>query len=254
MSFYIFKIMTDFNSFVPLMGYSIYSGNLLGCVTDNKTLINTINQYSYCIAEEDAAFKKALLESDILLPDGIGIVVASRLLNNKKIKKIAGADIHQHLLNDLNQKKGKCFYLGSSQSTLNKIVERIKKEFPYIEIETFSPPYKNEFSDLDNQEMIERVNFFRPDVLFVGMTAPKQEKWAYVHKDLLDTKVICSIGAVFDFYAGTVIRPNKLWIKLGLEWFVRLIKEPKRMWKRYIYYGPVFIKLVIEKKIENILK
>ncbi len=244
--------MTDFNSFVPLMDYLIYSGDLSGCVKGDKTLINTINQYSYCIAEEDLAFKKALTESDILLPDGIGIVAAAWLLNRKRIKKIAGADIHQYLLNHLNKNGGKCFYLGSSQNTLDKISERIEKEFPFIKVETFSPPYKKEFSNLDNQEMIEKVNSFKPDVLFVGMTAPKQEKWSYKHKDLLDAKIICSIGAVFDFYAGTVVRPNKFWIKLGLEWFIRLLKEPKRMWKRYLYYGPIFVKLVFEKKIKNV--
>src|SRR5690606_5271371 len=89
------------------------------------------------------------------------------------------------------------------------------------------------------------------DVLFIGMTAPKQEKWAFVHKGALDAKVICSIGAVFDFYAGTVERPGMAWVNLGLEWFIRLVKEPKRMWKRYLYYGQIFIKdLMVEKTLK----
>lgn len=102
--------------------------------------------------------------------------------------------------------------------------------------------------------MIDEINVFMPDVLFIGMTAPKQEKWAHEHKTLLDARIICSIGAVFDFYAGTVVRPNKIWINLGLEWFVRLLKEPKRMWKRYLFYGPVFIKLMLKEKIKNVFK
>lgn len=100
--------------------------------------------------------------------------------------------------------------------------------------------------------MIAAVNAFQPDVLFVGMTAPKQEKWSYKHKPQLDAKIICSIGAVFDFYAGTVARPSPFWIKMRLEWFIRLIKEPKRMWKRYLYYGPIFIKLILQQKFKNI--
>jgi N-acetylglucosaminyldiphosphoundecaprenol N-acetyl-beta-D-mannosaminyltransferase len=86
------------------------------------------------------------------------------------------------------------------------------------------------------------------------MTAPKQEKWSYQHKAKLDVKIICSIGAVFDFYAGTVKRPSLFWINLKLEWFIRLVKEPRRMSKRYLYYGPVFIKLILVAKIRQVFK
>jgi N-acetylglucosaminyldiphosphoundecaprenol N-acetyl-beta-D-mannosaminyltransferase len=237
---------------VPLLDYCIYSGNLSNCIANGKTLINTINQYSFCIAEKDAEFKLALQQSDILLPDGMAVVAAVQLLSGKKIKKIAGADIHHFLLDDLNKKGGSCFYLGSSENTLLKITARLAKDFPNIKVGTFSPPYKSEFSDFDNQQMINAVNAFQPDVLFVGMTAPKQEKWSFEHKAPLDAKVICSIGAVFDFYAGTVERPSPFWIQLRLEWFIRLIKEPKRMWKRYLYYGPVFIKLILNKKMQQL--
>jgi N-acetylglucosaminyldiphosphoundecaprenol N-acetyl-beta-D-mannosaminyltransferase len=153
-------------------------------------------------------------------------------------------------LQELNQKGGSCFYLGSTENTLLKIAERISVEFPNIRFRTFSPPFKTEFSQADNDTMIEAIHDFKPDVLFVGMTAPKQEKWTYTHKEQLDTKIICTIGAVFDFYAGTVERPSPFWINLKLEWFIRMIKEPKRMWKRYLYYGPVFIKHILVQKIK----
>jgi N-acetylglucosaminyldiphosphoundecaprenol N-acetyl-beta-D-mannosaminyltransferase len=94
--------------------------------------------------------------------------------------------------------------------------------------------------------MVAAVNTVKPDVLFVGMTAPKQEKWSKENANQLDTKTICAIGAVFDFYAGTVKRPSQFWIKLQLEWFIRLIKEPKRMWRRYLYYGPFFVYLLLK--------
>lgn len=239
---------------VPLMEYSIYNGDLFNLDSSKKTLITTINQYSYCIAEEDPEFKKALLQSDVLLPDGMAIVSAVQLQTGKKIKKIAGADIHLHLLNDLNKKAGSCFYLGASESTLAKIKERLAIEFPNIEVATYSPPFKSHFSKLENKEMIDVINAFAPDVVFVGMTAPKQEKWAFNHKTQLKTKTICAIGAVFDFYAGTVERPSSFWINLKLEWLIRLVKEPKRMWKRYLYYGPVFIGYMLQNKKRLVLK
>jgi N-acetylglucosaminyldiphosphoundecaprenol N-acetyl-beta-D-mannosaminyltransferase len=246
--------MTNSIPSVFLQDYSVYKGNLSELVVSDKILINTINQYSYCIAEQDSKFKIALQQSDILLPDGVAIVAAVKLLNGTKIKKIAGADIHQHLLKELNRKAGSCFYLGSSTDTLKKIVSRLALDFPNVTVGSFSPPYKSEFSDADNHQMLEAVTTFQPDVLFVGMTAPKQEKWSYQHKEQLDAKIICSIGAVFDFYAGTVERPSPFWIRLRLEWFIRLVKEPKRMWKRYLYYGPVFIKLILTEKFNRLRK
>lgn len=237
-------------STLPLKDYSIFNGALNQIGFAQKILINTINQYSFCIAEEDVNFKQSLQYADVLLPDGMAIVAAVRLLTGQKIKKIAGADMHRHLLQELNQKGGSCFYLGSSDNTLLKIKERVLIDFPNIRVGTFSPPFKTEFSQTDNEKMVETVNAFKPDVLFVGMTAPKQEKWAYTHKQQLDAKIICTIGAVFDFYAGTVKRPSPFWINLRLEWFIRLLKEPKRMWQRYLYYGPVFIKHILEQKIK----
>lgn len=234
------------------MEYSIFSGDLSECLSNEKKLINTINQYSYCIAQTDSKFKEALQGSDILLPDGMAIVAAVQLLRGQKIKKIAGADLHQFLLEDLNKKGGTCFYLGSSQNTLLKITERLAIEYPNVQFQTFSPAYTSEFSAIENTQMIDAVNAFQPDVLFIGMTAPKQEKWAFLHKEQLNAKIICSIGAVFDFYAGTVIRPHPFWIKLRLEWLIRLLKEPQRMWKRYLYYGPVFIQLIVTEKIQQL--
>lgn len=89
--------------------------------------------------------------------------------------------------------------------------------------------------------MIAAINAFAPDILFVGMTAPKQEKWVYAHKSQIDARVICSIGAVFDFYAGTVQRSHPIWIKMGLEWLPRLMREPRRLARRNFVSTPQFL-------------
>ncbi|WP_300021578.1 WecB/TagA/CpsF family glycosyltransferase [uncultured Maribacter sp.] len=234
---------------VSFLGYTIFSGQLKDIELGDNVLVNTINQYSYCIAEKDIFFKEALQNSDVLLPDGIAIVHASKFLDGHTIKKIAGADIHHFLLHKLNKKNGSCFYFGASESTLLKIENKVKLEFPNIKFKAYSPPFKSEFSEEENLEMIGIINDFKPDVLFVGMTAPKQEKWAYQNKNNLNTGLICSIGAVFDFYSGTVERPGEIWRDNGLEWLGRLLKEPKRMWRRYMYYGAIFVVKVIKKKL-----
>lgn len=234
------------------MGYPVFKGDLGGVDWPvEKMVVNTINQYSYCIAEEDPEFKAALRRSDILLPDGVGITLASQWLNGIKINKIAGADIHEYLLRYLQETGGRCFYMGSSEQVLAKIVERIKKEYPKVRVATYSPPYKTTFSAEENTAIINAINAFSPDVVFVGMTAPKQEKWVAQNQDLIHKGIICSIGAVFDFYAGTVERPGKLWQNLGLEWLGRFVKEPRRMFRRYFYYGLVFARYLARHKFEK---
>ena len=227
-------------SSIQLLGYPVFSESLSAIPWQRKLVINTINGHSYTVAKSDLQFRKALQESDVLLPDGASVVMGMKMLQGQNIQKIAGYDLFIFLMDYLNQRKGKCFFLGSMDHTLDKMRERAAKEFPNVQIGSFSPPYKPEFSAEDNCMMQEQVNQFKPDVLFVGMTAPKQEKWVNDNKNKLSTGAICSIGAVFDFYAGTSNRPPQWMINLKLEWLGRLLKEPKRMWKRYLLSTPVF--------------
>jgi len=234
-----------------IVSQQIYTASLSDLPSKGKCVINTINPHSYCEAKKDKLFSEALLNSDVLLPDGSGIVLATKVLNGKRINKIAGADIHQYLLETANKKALKVFYLGASTSTLNLIKERIQREFADIKVATFSPPFKANFSLKDNDIMLEKINDFNPNILFVGMTAPKQEKWVYINKHKIKAKTIVSIGAVFDFYAGTVKRPDKFWVDLGLEWLPRLLNEPKRLWKRNFISTPVFLFYLFREKIRN---
>lgn len=212
-------------------------------------VINTINPHSYCVAKKDELFKEALINGDLLIPDGIGIVKAVKWLTGKRIRKIAGADLHLHLLELAQKEQLKVFYLGASQTTLTKITQRISAEFPEITVGAYSPPYKEKFTTEENAEMVATINAFQPAILFVGMTAPKQEKWLYTNKPQLNVPISCAIGAVFDFYAGTVKRPHPFWIKLGLEWFIRFIKEPRRLAERNLKSMPLFIIDVMKAKL-----
>jgi N-acetylglucosaminyldiphosphoundecaprenol N-acetyl-beta-D-mannosaminyltransferase len=213
----------------------------LNNIPDGRLLITTLNAHSYNITRQDEYYAESLAKSDILLPDGISVVWAVRLLTGKRLHKIAGADLFFFEMNRLNKNGGSCFFLGSSENTLNLIINRSSSEFPNVRIGKYSPPYKPVFTSEENKIMIESVNAFNPDVLFVGMTAPKQEKWAYEHLESLKTGHICCIGAVFDFYAGTISRAPGWMITMGLEWFYRLVKEPSRMWRRYLIGNSKFV-------------
>lgn len=228
---------------MKIMGYDVFTGSLgtIKVDTDQKMVVNTINPHSYVTAKSDPEFEEALRDSDLLLPDGSGIVLAAKHVNKKQIKKIAGYDLHMYLLEELEKTGGSVFYMGASQKTLDAIHKRVAKEFPNVRVGSYSPPFKPEFSQEDNETIVSKVNAFNPDVLFFGMTAPKQEKWLHAHKEKLNFKIASSIGAVFDFYAGTVVRPSQFWIDLHLEWLPRLLKEPKRLWKRNFVSTPLFL-------------
>jgi len=227
----------------------IYNKSLHDLSAD-KILISCLNANSFNIIQKDKLFQSALQKSHIILPDGIAIVFASRFLTGTKLKKISGHELFFHEMEQLNKTKGKGFFLGSCESTNSLIRKAAAKEYPNIVTDSYSPPFKQEFNHEDNQRMINAVNTFNPDVLFIGMTQPKQEKWAAVHFDNLHTKRICCIGAVFDFYAGTKKRAPEWLINIGLEWFYRLIKEPKRLWKRYIFGNPKFIAFILKEKLK----
>jgi N-acetylglucosaminyldiphosphoundecaprenol N-acetyl-beta-D-mannosaminyltransferase len=149
-------------------------------------------------------------------------------------------DLHEPSWDPINMPK--VMFMGSSEKVLGLIREKAKVVYPHIEVVTYSPPYKPEFSDEDNAAIVKAINDADPDLLWIGMTAPKQEKWAYSHWNELNIHCHCgTIGAVFDFFAGTAKRAPKWWQEHSLEWLYRLIIEPKRMWRRYIIGNALFL-------------
>lgn len=218
---------------------------------EGVTVVNTINPHSYIEAKNDDEFNVALTSSDVLIPDGSGIVFAAKVLANTKLQKIAGADLFKSTLEFLGRNKGRVFFLGSSQSVLDKISKKLMIDFPTIEAEFLSPPFKSSFSIGDVNEFAEKINEFRPNVVFVGLTAPKQEKLINQMRDRVNVSMISGIGAVFDFYAENVRRPSPFWIKLHLEWLIRFMGEPKRLWKRNFISAPLFLIEIFLKKISS---
>jgi len=216
-------------------------------------LINTINAHSFNIAQKDELFTEALTNGDYLIPDGASIVKACRWLKAKSQPKerIAGWDLFafemQRLENESADRKDdsrklKVMFVGSSESVLKKIEKRAALNYPHLDVITLSPPYKREFSDEDISAIIKTINAANPDLLWIGMTAPKQEKLVYQHWHELDIHChVGTIGAVFDFYAGTVKRAPKSWQDHSSEWLYRFLRNPKRMWRRYLLGNPLFL-------------
>ena len=221
---------------------------------EGKLLINTVNAHSFNTAKKDQLFADALTNGDVLIPDGVSIVKACKWIKAKSQPKerIAGWDLFSFEMEKLERESEELrtkseesktvMFMGSSQKVLDLIVKHAAVDYPHLKVVTYSPPYKPEFSDEDNRAIIDAINDANPDLLWIGMTAPKQEKWTYSHWNELNIHChVGTIGAVFDFFAGTVERAPIWWQKHGLEWLYRLLKEPKRMWRRYIIGNTLFL-------------
>lgn len=224
------------------------------CLDSKRSMVvNTINPHSYVVSKKDPDFRRALISSDHLLPDGSGIVLGIKLLYGISGKKVAGYDFFISALDELNQRSGRVFMLGSTESTLNKIHQRISIEYPKINLATLSPPFKDSFSRQEIKDFAAIINDFSPNVVFVGLTAPKQEKL------IAEIMVLCNgitwsgIGAVFDYFCGSIKRPSILWQRMHLEWLIRLLGEPKRLWRRNLISMPVFVFDLLIAKIKNIV-
>lgn len=211
------------------------------------------NPHSLEVAGIDPVFDEAIRSADLIVPDGIGIVIASKILGGAIQDRVTGSDIFLGLSDRLNEKNGfSFFFLGSTEETLSKIRQKMSEDYPNITVAgTYSPPFRNEFVEEENLAMIGAINRVQPDVLWVGMTAPKQEKWIYRNKNKLDVKLIGPIGAVFDFYTGNAKRSSPFFQKMGLEWLPRFLREPRRLWRRDLVSNPRFLLRVICQRFNN---
>ena len=206
-------------------------------------VVTCMNPHSFVTALEDDAFRQALRESDMLLPDGVGVCMALKRWKGVEVPKIAGSDFHQQVLEELQRKGGSIFYMGSSPAVLQRSEQRLAKEYPNIRCRTYSPPDVPVLSEEDNARICQAIEEFAPDALMVGMTDPKQEKWIHSNLSRLHSpKVIGAVGGVFDFFAGTIKRAPAWAIRLHIEWLWRFVREPKRMWQRNMVSSPRFLR------------
>ncbi|MGA9407850.1 MAG: WecB/TagA/CpsF family glycosyltransferase [Bacteroidota bacterium] len=231
--------------------------DILGAIDDgilrgaNRAMLFCANPHSLVVADRDNDFLAALNAADFLIPDGAGIVLASKLLGGTIRQRITGSDIMIGLAERWNGKQGKSFFfLGSSAGVLNKIKNRMSTDYPNISVRgVHSPSFRDKFSDDENEQIIDLINRAAPTALWVGMTAPKQEKWVHEHRSRLNVPFIAAVGAAFDYFAGTKQRASRTLQSAGLEWLPRLFREPRRMWRRNIISTPVFLYHIVRQKL-----
>jgi N-acetylglucosaminyldiphosphoundecaprenol N-acetyl-beta-D-mannosaminyltransferase len=201
-----------------------------------------MNPHSFESARRLPRFAAAARAADLLVPDGIGVVMASRLRGGAVRERICGPDIFLEVSRRLSERGGaSAFFLGSSADVLERVIQRYRIEYPGIDVcGSYAPPFSADFNEDQTAAMLAAINKAAPSVLWVGLGSPKQEIWVAENADRISAGFVGPIGAMFDFYAGSMpVAPR--WVqRYGFQWLHRLACEPRRLWRRNLD-SPLFV-------------
>jgi N-acetylglucosaminyldiphosphoundecaprenol N-acetyl-beta-D-mannosaminyltransferase len=193
--------------------------------------------------------------ADLTLCDGVPLIWASRFLGKEVLRgRVTGLDLLPAFTEHCYHHQYSMFFFGSSEKTLDTLRNKLSAQYPGIRIAgMYSPPFAEKFTDEENNKIIGLIRASKPDIVWVSLTAPKQDYWIYEMFEKMDTRVAIGIGGALEVMAGTIERAPKWMQRNGLEWFFRFCKEPKRMFKRYFIEAPEIFSLVLhQKKITKI--
>jgi len=206
-----------------------------------------LNAHTFVEARKNPAFRQLTGSADLVLADGTSLVWSSRFLGCRLPERIAGPDLMESFCEEANVKAYRFFFFGCTPDVLEDLTRTVQHRWPHILIAgSFAPPIAETFSAPENERMIENINSAKPDVLWVGMSSPKQDFWIAQNLRRLKVPISIGVGAAFNFISGNV-RRAPLWAQQrGLEWLWRLIQEPRRLWRRYLTCNAAFARLIMQ--------
>jgi N-acetylglucosaminyldiphosphoundecaprenol N-acetyl-beta-D-mannosaminyltransferase len=210
-----------------------------------------INAAKVVNAQKDEALRESIVNCDIINADGQAIVWASRFLNRPLPERVAGIDLMENLVKLGAEKKYRIFFLGAKEQVVKDVVEVYTKKYGAGIIAGYRNGY---FTNEEEQQVAAQIAGSGASILFVAMSSPKKEIFLNTYKDLIQTPFIMGVGGSFDVISGLVKRAPNWMQKWGLEWFYRVMQEPRRMWKRYLFGNSEFIYLVVKEKWKQMFK
>ena len=221
---------------------------VFGCPIDHLTYESALNRVSEMVAagkpsrlgavnaaklikmETDPALAQAVTSSEVILPDGMGAVIAGWLLCGVKLKRVTGIDLMEKMVEQAAQKGYRLYFLGAKPEVLAAMKDKFKERFPGLQIAGSHHGY---FDEKDEPALVDSIRSTNPDILFVGMGTPAKELWIDRNYAKSGARVSMGVGGSFDVFSGKVQRAPRVMQNLGLEWFYRFMQEPRRMWHRY---------------------
>ena len=228
---------------LALMDYE-HALDRLGSMIDQRQCgyVCVCNVHTVMASTEDLELREALSHSSMNLPDGQPLVWAIKALGHSLPGRVYGPELMSRACARAAA-TGQRFYLygGRNQGALVQLTLNLRRSYPGLQIVGgYSPPHRSLTTD-EHDSVVEEINKSRPDVVWVGIGVPKQEKWMAAFRASLDAPVLIGVGAAFDFHAGLVPQAPNWLQEAGLEWAYRLVHEPRRLWRRYLRYNPMFV-------------
>ncbi len=212
----------------------------------SKSKIFFLNADCIYKAQHDIEYRNILNSAELILPDGIGVKLITRLFGWRMKDNCNGTDFSPLFMAKAAQHNYKIFFLGAKEGIAEKAAHNVSKHVPAIQIVGAQSGY---FAN--NEAVIEKINSSKADILFVAMGVPLQEKWIYKNLDKLDVRLCLGVGALFDYLSGTLPRAPKFMRIIHLEWLWRISLEPKRMFRRYIIDGSKLFWLILKQKLKS---
>lgn len=233
---------------VNILGVGISVLNLqttLSAITDavherNKGYICVTGVHGVMEAQNDPAFRKILNGAFLCTPDGMPMVWVGRLKGQREMSRVYGPDLMLDVCAASETNGWKHFFYGGAVGVAETLTGKLKARFPKLEVAgTFAPPFRS-LNPNEEKQLVEMVHAARPDIFWVGLSTPKQEKFMAELLPKLDVTLMIGVGAAFDFHSGRIKQAPRWMQRSGLEWFFRLCQEPRRLAKRYFKNNPLF--------------
>ncbi len=197
------------------------------------------------LCQKDEALMRIHKDAGMVAPDGMPLVWVGRLMGARRMRRVCGPDLMPALCERSLAGGYRHFFYGGGPGVAERLAENLRTRFPGLAVAgTYAPPFRP-MSAEEDAAAVRRINGSGADIVWVGLSTPKQERWMAEHLGRLDAPVMLGVGAAFDFHAGAVRRAPRWMQRSGLEWLFRLLAEPRRLWRRYLVLAPKFVVLVV---------
>jgi N-acetylglucosaminyldiphosphoundecaprenol N-acetyl-beta-D-mannosaminyltransferase len=213
----------------------------------------TTNAQHIVLLEKDRDLQEVYDHADLVIPDGISLLIAARLYGRSLQQRVAGVDLFKELCRLAVEYELHVFLLGGRPGSAELSAAVLKSEFPGLKCSTYCPPFGFEQSAAGLKQTANAITAVQPDILFAALGAPKQEYWIYRHGLKLSVPVCIGVGGSFEIVGGVVPRAPMWTQNIGCEWLYRLCREPRRMWRRYLIGNAEFAAIVCRQRIRRIL-
>ncbi len=243
------RTVTKLDEMVNILGVGVHPIDMQSAIFFVKAQIKSNTKGYICLAgvhgvmeaQRDSVLKRIFSKALLVAPDGMPTVWLGHLQGFHAMKRVFGPELMLEIISGTEFRECTHFFCGGEPGVAETLRRNMLEQFPWVKITgTYSPPFRV-MTDTEEQELFELVHSLHPDIIWVGLSTPKQERFMAHYLPILNTKLMIGVGAAFLFHTGA-IRDSPRWVKnLGLQWLHRLFQEPSRLWKRYVLNNPLFV-------------